>query len=167
LKDRWTRWFWTEMGRRMSQPGVAAVMPSHVPGPMASALAEIPPGKAAPDLRLGESLTPRAARHIYSSAWKELRACGFSRPLRLEPWPGIHLLLPFYRSAAAVIPQGFPERVPAEARILSLAGRTGAASLLGVELWILTALWDDGLREAMARCGLKVITLDRVGEVFG
>jgi len=134
---------------------------------MASALAGVPPAAAVHDLRLGESLTRRASRHIYASAWKELRTHGFSRPLRLEPWPGIHLLLPFHRGTTAVIPQGFPDRVPAEARLLSLAGRTGAAFLLGVELWVLTALWDEELREAMARCGLRVITLDRVGEVFG
>jgi len=167
LKDRWTRWFWTEMGIRMSRPGAASELPPHVPGPMADALSGEVPIMTMPDLRLGGSLTRRAARHIYMSAWKELRALGFSRPLRLEPWPGITLLLPFHRGAVAVIPQGFPERVPAEARLLSLAGRTGAASLMGVELWVLTALWDEALRDGMERCGLRVITLDRAGEVFG
>ena len=167
MRNRWYRWFWTELGLRMAEPDTRGEVPEGAPREMAQVLGGQLPGIPPADLRLGESMSARSARQVYQVSWKELRPLGFSRPMRLEPWPGITLLLPFYRGEVAVLPQAFPERVPLALRVLSLAGRTGAASLSGVQLWIMAGRWDETLREEMERRGIRAVSPDTVREVFG
>ena len=167
MRNRWYRWFWTELGLRMTEPGTGAEVPPGAPKEMAQVLHGPTPCLPGPEIRLGEPMSARSARHIYQTSWKELRPLGFSRPLRLEPWPGITLLLPFHRGEVAVIPQAFPERVPTLPRILSLAGRSGAASLAGIRLWIMAGRWDGTVVEEMERRGLRAVSPDMAREVFG
>jgi len=129
-------------------------------------LDEEPPSLPVSDIRLGAPMSDRAARHIYQYVWKRLAQEGFSRPLRLMPWEDVTLLLPFHRDGLALIPQSFARRVPAAERILSLCGRTGAALLCGIELWVVPAMWDDGIARLMLDSGLKVCSLDKLGELI-
>lgn len=167
MRNRWYRWFWTELGLRMTEPGARTEVPKGAPLEMAQVLGGSLPGISRSELRLGESMSARSARHVYQVSWKELRPLGFSRPLRLEPWPGITLLLPFHRGQVAVLPQAFPERVPLVPRMLSLVGRTGAASAAGVQLWIMVGRWDGTVLGEMERLGLRAVSPDTAREVFG
>jgi len=166
MRDRWYRWFWTELGRRMQDPEHLSDVPSAAPAAMSMVLAGEPPPLSSPDIRLGEPISDRAARHIYQYLWKELAPEGFSRPMRLTPWEEVTLLLPFFRKRSAFLPQSFSCRVPARDRLLSLCGRTGAALLCGIELWIVPAMWDESIAADMQQGGLKVCSLDRIGEVI-
>ncbi len=166
MRDRWYRWFWTELGSRMQDPEYFPSVPSAVPAAMSRVLAGEPPPLSSSDIRLGEPMSARAARHIYQYLWKDLASEGFSRPRRLTPWEDVTLLLPFYRKELALLPQSFSCRVPARERVLSLCGRTGAALLCGVELWIVPAMWDESIEADMHQGGLKVCSLDRIGEVI-
>jgi len=168
VRDRRTLWFWTEMGRRMlGLPPGTDTAPGRILPWMTTALDAAQATVRRGDILLGEPVSPRAARHVYESAWRELRPLGFRRARWVEPWPGARLFLPFHRGSSAVVPQGFPARVPAAERLLSLAGRRGAALTLGIDLWVLAARWDGELLEGMERCGLAVLSLDRIGEAFG
>ena len=161
MRSRHFRFFWTELGRRLT--GDAGELPAHLPAEMKSVLTGELPAVQRGELVLDERLS--RVRHIYSYTWKILRDEGFSRPLRLEPWPGISLLLPFYRGTTAFLPQSFSSRIPREERTLSLAGRTAAAALKGVRLWIVAATWDSGIEDALRRGGVSACSLGNLRDL--
>ncbi|MCK4506854.1 MAG: hypothetical protein KAW14_14655, partial [Candidatus Aegiribacteria sp.] len=107
MRNRWFLYFWTELGRRMLEPDSASEIPRYLPSVMAGVLSSSPPPVIRSVLQLEKRLDSRKARYIYRSSWEILREHGFSRPLRLQPWPGISLFLPFYKNSIAVIPQSF------------------------------------------------------------
>ena len=167
MRNRWYRLFWTELGRRMLNHGHVPDIHPGMPPHMAMVLeGEPPPLPLNGELLLGEPMSERAARHIYRYLWKRLAEERFSRPKRLAPWDGITLLLPFYRGELALLPQAFSSRVPVGERTLSLCGRTGAASLSGVDLWVVPATWDGEVPDRMSECRLRACSLDRIGEVI-
>lgn len=164
MRNRWYLFFWTELGRRtVGDPGA---LPAHLPEAMATVLSSPAPVPPAGRTVLGEPLQPRQGRFIYGHVWEELRGMGFSRPLRLEPWPGISLLIPFYRDRVAVMPQSFSHRVPPGKRALSLVGRSVAAERAGITLWVSAARWNDDLLAVLRRGGVRVCSPDMLKEVF-
>lgn len=162
MRNRWFLYFWTELGRRMLEPDSAYEIPLYLPSVMAEVLSSSPPAVRKSVFQLDKQLDSRKARHIYRCTWEILREHGFSRPLRLQPWPGISLFLPFYKNNIAVIPQSFSERVPPSKRALSLVGRSAAALLEGYELWVVPALWNDEIISVFRDGGVKACSLDRL-----
>lgn len=138
MKNPHTRWFYTALGCRLTGAPTPPP-PSGVPRCMHDALAlplpPITPGGSYP----GAELLGNRRRRIYGATWDVLRPLGFSRPCRLEPWPGVQLFLPFVRAGVGVMPQGFSTRIPHELRGLALAGKGVAASVLGVRLIVVCA----------------------------
>lgn len=155
------------MGRRMLHPDKPSVFPAGLPGEMAGVLQFPVPEPDDGDIRLGSPGIQGKPRHIYAHVWQRLRGMGFSRPLRLHPWKGITLLLPFYREHVAVLPQSFSSRIPFEDRFHSLVGRSHAAGLEGYRLWVVVAAWDPGLISLFDKGGLNVCSLDRLEDLFG
>jgi len=138
VKNPHTRWFYTAMGCRLTEapippppPGVPRCMHDalNVPLPV------ITPGKSHP----GAELAGNRRRRIYGATWEVLRPLGFSRPCRVEPWPGVQLFVPFVRAGVFVMPQGFSARVPHRLRGLALAGKGVAAAVLGARLLVVCA----------------------------
>lgn len=162
MRNRWFLYFWTELGRKMLEPDSVSEIPRYLPSVMAEVLLSSPPAVRRSALHLEQQLDSRKARYIYRYTWKILRKNGFSRPLRLQPWPGITLFLPFYRDNIAVIPQSFSERVPPSKRALSLVGRSAAALLEGYELWVVPAVWNDEIISVFRDGGVKACSLDRL-----
>lgn len=156
--------FWTELGRRLTGGGGA--LPDHLPSSMMDILREAAPADVRGGLMTGLPLDPRASRFIYGHLWKELRELGFSRPLRLEPWPGVRLLVPFYRNRTGVVPQSFSGRIPHRERALALVGKAAAARISGYELLVVMASWNDEVRDIMERGGVSACSLDRLEEML-
>jgi hypothetical protein len=165
MRNRWFLFFWTELGRRMLEPDSASEIPRYLPSVMAEVLSSSPPAVRRSVLQLEKRLDSRKARYIYRYTWEILREHGFSRPLRLQPWPGISLFLPFYKDNIAVIPQSFSERIPPSKRALSLVGRSAAALLEGYELWVVPAVWNDEIISVFRNGGVKACSLDRLDSV--
>ena len=155
MRNRYYRFFWTELGRRIT--GDAREIPDHLPKEMRSVLLKEPAGVQKAELLLDEKLN--RVRHIYSYTWKILRDEGFSRPLRLEPWPGITLMLPFYRGGTAFLPQSFSSRIPWQERAYSLVGRSVAARLEGMQLWVVAATWNDDIVSILQGGGVCACSL--------
>jgi len=165
LKNRWYRYFWTELGRRIARAETdVSVFPRYIPDEMASALRqweELPDtGKSI--LRLDSRMSPRESRSIYGYTWKVLNEHGFNRSLRLSPAPGITLLIPFYRGRIGVLPQSFSRRIPADKRAYSLVGRSAAALSKGISLWIVTADWNEDVLSIFESGGVKACSLDNL-----
>ncbi len=115
---------------------------------------------------LGSQLDARASRFIYSSTWSILRGKRFSRPLRLEPWPGVDLLIPFYRGKVCVLPQSFSRRIPFRQRSLSVVGRSHTASAESFRMIAVIARWNDEVIDIFERGGVTFCSLDRLEEML-
>ncbi len=163
MRNRWYRYFWTELGRRVT--GTETDFPEYLPDEMADVLHAGLPDKGEFSFRLGSKLSPRKARNIYGYTWEILRRKGFSRSLKLIPWPGVSMLVPFYRNDIGVIPQSFSRRIPPEKRALSLVGRSAAALSLGVELWIVPANWSDDVLAIFRSGGVKACSIDNLAGI--
>lgn len=138
MKNPHTRWFYTAVGCMVTGDRPPSPPPG-LPEPMFRAL-EMPapepfPGREYP----GEGLTGNRCRRIYGAAWEILRPAGFRRPGRFEPWPGVPLLIPFFRGPVGAIPQGFSPRVPLHLRSLAVAGKAAASAALGMRLLVVCA----------------------------
>ncbi len=151
----------------MLDPAREPEVPRYAPGTMRKALREVPGAPAGACLQLGRMMQRREARHIYQRTWKTLRPLGFSRPLRLEPWPGVTLLLPFVRGRLAVIPQSFSPRVPERERALSLVGRSAASGICGYRMLTVLGTWDREVLELLEAGGCRACSLDMLEEAAG
>jgi len=163
LKNRCYHFFWTELGRRIT--GEETALPEYLPAEMTDVLRNVSPDPGESQFHLGSILSPRKSRKIYGYTWTVLREHGFSRSLRMTPWPGITLLIPFYRSGIGVIPQSFSRRIPFEKRALSLVGRSAAAHRMGYSLWVVPADWNDEILSIFSRGGVKACSLDNLADV--
>ncbi|MEN8208917.1 MAG: hypothetical protein ABFR50_06675 [Candidatus Fermentibacteria bacterium] len=162
MKNKWYHYFWTELGRRVT--GTETALPEHLPPEMAEILSTGSPDIGESRILLNSKLSPRQARSIYGYTWSTLREHGFSRSLRLVPWPGITLLIPFYRDSIAISPQSFSRRIPPEERALSLVGRSVAARKTGYSLWVVPADWNDDILSIFNAGGLKACSLDNLAD---
>lgn len=165
MRDRWYRLFWTELGRRLL--GGGEPLPEGLPSRMSSVLRSSLAKPERGSVLVEEMLTSREARSIYGRTWKLLRDMGYSRPLRLDPWPGINLLLPFHRDLTAVVPQSFSSRVPEKERALSLVGRNAAAALEGYRMVVVMARWSREVLEVLEAGGVSACSLDMVTTMCG
>ncbi len=163
MKNRWYHFFWTELGRRIT--GTETVLPEHLPDAMAEVLRHGPPDHGECHFHLDSKLSPRESRNIYGYTWTVLREHGFSRSLRLTPWPGITMLIPFYRGGIGVTPQSFSRRIPPEKRAFSLVGRSAAALKMGYSLWVVPADWNDDILSIFSSGGVKACSLDNLADV--
>jgi hypothetical protein len=169
VKNRWLRFLWTEVGRRIAEPdSECPTPPAGLPASLARAL-ELLPDRM--DVRMGNSLLgsqldARGSRFIYSSSWSILREKRFSRPLRLEPWPGVDLLIPFYREKVCVLPQSFSRRIPLRQRSLSVVGRSRTASIESFRMIAVIARWNDEVVDILERGGVTFCSLDRLEEML-
>ena len=163
MKNRWYHYFWTELGRRIT--GTETALPEHLPDCMTEILLSGPfdPGEC--NLLLNSRLSPRKARNIYGYTWNILREHGFSRSLRLTPWPGITMLIPFYRDGIGISPQSFSRRIPPEKRAMSLVGRSAAALKMGCNLWVVPADWNDDILSIFRTGGVKACSLDNLADI--
>ncbi|MBN2586831.1 MAG: hypothetical protein JXA64_01610 [Candidatus Fermentibacteraceae bacterium] len=155
--------FWTELGRRITGDG--RELPPYLPKPMVRALEEQAPDPGRGLILTDGQLSPREARFIYGRVWDELRCRGFSRPLRLYPWPGISLLIPFFRGSEGVIPQSFSRRVPSRERALAMVGRAAAARRAGFDLLVVMATWDDDVLNVLENGRVRACSMDRLIEM--
>jgi hypothetical protein len=163
LRNSWYLFFWTELGRRIMEDG--RELPSHLPKPMVRALEDQTPDPGQGLILKGGRLSSREARFIYGRVWDELRCRGFSRPLRLYPWPGISLLIPFFRGSEGVVPQSFSKRVPSRERALALVGRAAAARRAGFDLLVVMATWNDDVLNVLENGGVRACSMDRLSEM--
>ncbi|MCK5115642.1 MAG: hypothetical protein KAR44_03520 [Candidatus Aegiribacteria sp.] len=163
MKNRWYRYFWTELGRRIA--GTETALPEHLPEEMVEILrtGSFDPGECY--LKLNSKLSSRKSRNIYGYTWSVLREHGFSRSLRLMPWPGITMLIPFYRDGIGISPQSFSRRIPPEKRAMSLVGRSAAALRMGYSLWVVPAVWNDDILSIFSTGGVKACSLDNLADV--
>ena len=169
MKNRWLRFLWTDVGRRITESdSVSPTPPAGLPASMARVLELLPDwmesgtGKSL----LGCQLDTRASRFIYSSTWKILRERKFSRPLHLEPWPGVDLLFPFYRGSVCVLPQSFSRRIPLRQRSLSVVGRSHAASAENYQMIAVIARWNGEVIDILEQGGVTFCSLDRLSEML-
>ena len=132
---------------------------------MAEVLHHDPPDHGGSCFQLDSKLSPRKARNIYGYTWSVLREHGFSRSLRLTPWPGITMLVPFYRDDIVISPQSFSSRVPPEKRAMSLVGRSAAALKMGCSLWVVPAVWNDDILSIFSTGGVKACSLDNLDDL--
>lgn len=165
MKNPHTRWFYTALGCRLTgaqtpppPPGVPPCMHDALILPLPA----ITPGHRHP----GAELVGNRRRRIYGATWDVLRPLGFSRPCRLEPWPGVQLFLPFSRGGVGVTPQGFSTRVPHDLRGLALAGKGVAAAVLGVKLVVVCAGVEPIPWELIVRGGGTVCTPDTLPQAL-
>ncbi len=163
MKNRWYRYFWTELGRRVT--GTETPLPAYLPSEMTEVLRSFVPFRSEPSFRLGSKLPAKQPRSIYGYTWKILRDYGFSRSLRLTPWRGISLLVPFFKNDIGIIPQSFSERIPPEKRALSIVGRSAAALGTGVTLWVVPAGWNDRILAIFKSGGVKACSLDNLPDI--
>jgi hypothetical protein len=163
VKNAWYQYFWTELGRRIT--GRETAIPDHLPSIMAEILRGGVPDHGKCLLRLGSGLSSRRSRNMYGYTWDILRGWGFSRPLRLEPWPGVTMMIPFYRNGIGVMPQSFSSRVPSEKRALSLVGRSAAAARIQCSLWIVPATWNEEILEIFRLGGVRACSLDNLADL--
>jgi hypothetical protein len=167
VKNRWQRFLWTELGRRLVHrdspvPPPPAGMPSSLLSALETGLPHPGAGKASGST--GSMLPDRSNRHIYSLTWEVLRREGFSRPLHLQPWPGVDLLLPFHRRSTCVLPQSFSPRIPAPERALSIVGRSAACTSCEYLLVAVLGRWTDEVLRILGDGGVRFCSLDRLKE---
>lgn len=163
MKNRWYHFFWTELGRRIT--GTETALPEYLPDEMTEVLRNGLPDTGESCFRLDSKLSPRKSRKIYGYTWNVLREHGFSRSLRLTPWPGITLLIPFSQGGIGVIPQSFSRRIPPEKRAMSLVGRSAAALKMGYRLWVVPADWNDDILSVFSSGGVKACSLDNLADL--
>lgn len=132
---------------------------------MAEVLRNEPPDHGESCFRLDLKLSPRKSRKIYGYTWNVLREHGFSRSLRLTPWAGITMLIPFYRDGIGVTPQSFSRRIPPEKRAMSLVGRSAAALKSGYSLWVIPGEWNDDILSIFSSGGIKACSLDNLADM--
>ena len=132
---------------------------------MAEVLRNKPPDHEEFRFQLDLKLSPRKSRNIYGYTWDVLREHGFSRSLRLMPWPGITMLIPFYRDGIGISPQSFSRRIPLEKRAMSLVGRSAAVLKMGYSLWVVPADWNDDILSIFSSGGVKACSLDNLADV--
>ena len=165
MRNRSVREGWTLLGARAL--GLDYRPACAVPEPMlraAEASWKLPPETHS---MAGEGLDPRNARYVYTKVWKVLRRRGqYSRPLRLEPAPGLRMLLPFGGRGLAVLPQRPPRCVPPRLRGLAIVGRSLAAHRAGVRLLVATGLRVEELERMMSAGHVAWCTLDRLEEML-
>ena len=170
MKNRWYRYFWTEIGRRVADPGSPPEEPPPgLPATLSSALLHLHPSSSVdnrPEPLTGSMLTPRKNRYVYCLTWEVLRMAGFRRPLRLEPWPGVDLLIPFVREHVCVLPQSFGYRIPAHERALSVAGRSIACLQEGYTMVSVLGRWDDSILDVLSAGRVVCCSLDRLEEML-
>ncbi len=170
MKNRWYRYFWTEIGRQAADPGSPpAEPPTGLPVALSSVLLHLNPPSSVgkrPELLTGSMLTERKNRHIYSLTWEVLRTAGFRRPLRLEPWPGVALLVPFVRENVCVLPQSFGSRIPSQERALSVVGRSIACLQEGYTMVSVLGRWDDRILDVLSAGEVVCCSLDRLEEML-
>ncbi len=152
--------FWSALGRACC--GVDAPL-RPTGAPWEAALASPPPLPGEFTILAGEPVRPRK---VWAAAWKVLEPLGFSRALRLEPLPGILLYLPFHREGVAVLPQGFPDRIPPVERAWALVGRSAAALASGFTLVVVPAHLDDRVRPILENGRVTCATPDRLAELL-
>lgn len=115
----------------------------------------------------GKGVTRRQARYVYRLVWDELRSRGgYRRPLRLQPRPGLGMLLPFGGRGLGVLPQRPPAKVSARLRGLALVGRSCAAWKAGCRLLVVTGMRRPELEELLVRGGTAWCTLDTLEEML-
>jgi len=115
----------------------------------------------------GEGVRPRRARYVYQLTWAVLRERGgYRRPLRLEPAPGLSMLIPFGGRGLGVLPQRPPKRVPGRLRGMALTGRSLASHSCGVRLLVVTGVRSPELEEVITRGRVAWCTLDRLEEAL-
>jgi hypothetical protein len=153
--------FWTNLGMRICGHDAPALPSGH---PWDAAWGD-PPGLPPEEgcIISGEGSRPRKIWHATRSV---LHPLGFSRALRLEPWPGIELFIPFHRGAVAVLPQGFSGRIPRPERAFALAGKSAAARKCGVRLLVSIAAPDPVVLGILAEGRVSCTTADRLGELL-
>ena len=170
MKNMWYRYFWSEVGKRIADPSSpGAPAPAGMPANLLSVLSDtrpLPSTESVAKPLLGELLPDRRNRYIYRLAWDILHREGFSRPLRLEPWPGVDLLVPFFRRQVCVLPQSFSSRIPARERALSVVGRSLACSLEGYSLVTVLGRWDGDTLGILSAGGACCCSLDRLMEAL-
>lgn len=151
--------FWTNLGARL----LGRDAPELPAGPPWNAAWASPPSlmpSAAPVLE-GEGVRPRK---IAQATREALAPLGFARALRLHPWPGVELFLPFYRNFTAVLPQGFSDRIPAEERALAVAGKSAAAGMCGYVLVVSAARVEATAFGIFRAAGVACATPDLLRE---
>lgn len=154
--------FWTNLGARLL--GMGSPEEPDTP-PWSEAWSDppvLPPADGAVMLA-GNILRPRK---VWMATREALAPLGFSRALRLRPWPGVELFLPFHRGRIAVLPQGFSGRIPAVERALSVAGRGAAAWKCGYRLLVTVGAHDETVAGILCRAGLSCATPDRLQELL-
>lgn len=154
--------FWTNLGARLL--GMEAPEEPRTP-PWSEAWAD-PPVLPPPGPALVLASDPIRPRKVWAATRDALAPFGFSRALRLHPWPGIELFLPFHRGPTAVLPQGFSGRIPAVERALSVAGRGAAAWKCGYRLVVVVGSADETVCGILGRAGLACATPDRLQELL-
>lgn len=168
MRNRLYRYFWTELGRRIL--GDFSPIPDGLPESMVRVIEDFQGTAEGSLLRMGTKLDFRKTGHVYQRGWKVLREEGFERPLRLQPWPDVSLLVPFGRlsgtSCIGVVPQSFSERVPFRERALAMVGKTAAAGMKEVELWVLAGRWNNEVLEIFHSGGVRACSLDNLKEVI-
>lgn len=154
--------FWTNLGTRLCGHEAPA-LPAGAPWAAAWAAPPVrpPAGMALTD---GSGLRPRK---IWGATSSVLAPMGFSRALRLEPWPDIELFLPFYRGDVAVMPQGFSDRIPTRERAFALAGKSAAAWACGCRMVVCLAGCDPAVLEIFREGGVACATAGRLAELLG
>lgn len=151
--------FWTNLGARLLGRD-APELPAGPPWDAAWASPPSLPSSAAPVLA-GAGIRPRK---IAQATREALSPLGFARALRLFPWPGVELFLPFYRDCVAVLPQGFSERIPASERALAVVGKSAAAGICGYVLVVSAARVDATVSGIFSAAGVAWATPDLLGE---
>ncbi|MBD3369935.1 hypothetical protein GF402_06200 [Candidatus Fermentibacteria bacterium] len=160
MKSRIHRLFWTEVGRRVLQDDPGADSDAFPP-PMAAALrnAHHPPPQRI--VKLGTSLRPRKTRYLYGLCWNVLRGMGgFKRPLRLRPFPGVTLMVPFGAPGLGVLPQSLSKRIPRTNRAYALVGKGSAAAGVGTTLLVVLGVRSSEVENLLERGSVSVCTLD-------
>ncbi len=151
--------FWTGLGAAVMGFRDLRISSCSESRPMPDPLPERAPRREA---LLGMQCTGSRARHIYERSWEILGPLGWSKALRLEPWPDTELFLPFHRGDSAVVPQGFSGRVPPVERALALVGKAAAARCCGVDLTVVLARWTEDVVGILTEGGTRCCSLDRL-----
>lgn len=167
MKSRIHRLFWTEMGKRVlsDDPGADSGV---FPPAMSAALRNThrPPRLRVADL--GTSLRPRKTRYLYGLCWNVLRGIGgFKRPLRLQPFPGVTLMVPFGAQGLGVLPQSLSKRIPRTDRAYALVGKGSAAARVGTTLLVVLGVRSSEVENLLERGSVSVCTLDTLRQAVG
>ncbi len=165
MKNPNTRWLYSALGSRICG-SVPPPPPAGVPAEMLAALDSPLPVVCEGKLYPGAGLTGGRRRGIYGATWEILRPMGFSRPGRFEPFPGVHLFIPFVKGRTGAIPQGFSSRIPSMLRGFALAGKAAAAGVVGMRLLVVCARYNHEAWGLAAMGGAVVCTPDTLPQAL-